>query len=69
MIPKKSLQYGNLMLKKHFWLLLTGENSFIFLWKLKYIVFSGFLIIESSKEQHLFEIEIFCNIINVLLSL
>ncbi len=37
----------------------------IFLWKLWYILF--FRIhrwTESSKEQHLFEIEIFCNIIN-----
>ncbi len=38
----------------------------IFLWKLWWILF--FRIhrwIESSEEQHLFEIEIFCNIINV----
>ncbi len=40
----------------------------IFLWKLWYILF--FRIhrwIESSKEQHLFEIEIFCNVINVFI--
>ncbi len=39
----------------------------IFLWKLWCMLF--FRIhrwIESSKEQHLFEIEIFCNIINVI---
>ncbi len=41
-------------------------KHFIFLWKPSYIRF--FRIhkwIESSKEQHLFEIEIFCNIINI----
>ncbi len=52
-----------------FLIIINVENSCAaqyFLWKLWYILF--FRIhrwIESSKEQHLFEIEIFCNIINV----
>ncbi len=38
----------------------------IFLWKPWYILFFRILWwIESSKEQHLFEMEIFCNILNV----
>ncbi len=39
---------------------------FIFLWKTWYILFFRiFWWTESSKEQHLFETEIFCNIINI----
>ncbi len=58
-----------MLLKKHLWLLsvlktvlllhvFVETNAFLFIWG-----------IESFKEQHLFKIETFCNIINVLLSL
>ncbi len=54
MILQKSFSYADLLLKKHFWLLSIMKTV-----KLLNI------IVESSKEQHLYEIEIFCNIINV----
>ncbi len=42
-------------------------DTIVFLWKLWYIIFEGFFWwIDSSKQQHLFEIWIICNIINVL---
>ncbi len=61
---QKSFKYSNLLLKIHLLLLLLilcimkqlSRFFFRFLWW-----------IESSEEQHLSEIEIFCNIINVFI--
>ncbi len=47
-----------MLLNKHF----CVENSYIFA---EAVIFRLHWWIESSKEQHLFETEIFCNIINV----
>ncbi len=60
--------HNNMLLKKHsdYYQCWKQLCCTIFLWKLWYILF--FRIhrwIESSKEQHLFEIEIYCNIRNV----
>ncbi len=47
-------------------IIINVENCRIFLWKRRDILFFRILWwIESSKEQHLFEIEILCDIINV----
>ncbi len=53
------------MLKKHFWLLSMLKTVVLanICEKKKYIYFR---IQEFSKEQHLFEIEIFCNIMKSL---
>ncbi len=61
MILQKSFKYSDLLLKIHLLLLLLC-------WKQRSRFFFRFLWwIESSEEQHLSEIEIFCNIINVFI--
>ncbi len=54
-----------MLLKKHFWLLSMLKTVNIFMKPWYILFFRIHRWIESSKEQRLFEIEIFCNIINV----
>ncbi len=63
MILQKLLEYADLVLKKHL-LLSSMLNSTV---KVMIIVFR-IIWIESLKEQHLFEMEIFYNIKNVFTS-
>ncbi len=59
---------ADLLLKKHFLLLSMLTQKLccsIQLWKLTIVL--GFFDKQCSKAQHVFEIEIFCNIINVFI--
>ncbi len=67
MILQKAFLYPDLVLKKQVWtstlkMALQHNSS----WKPRYIFFRILWWIESSKQQHLFEIEILCTIISLL---
>ncbi len=75
MILQKSFLYADLLLKKHIIIIIiiiiiinveTVVLLHIFVETVNILFFSIWWI-ENSKGQHLFEIEIFCNIINVFI--